>query len=46
MKATWADIHKAKTLIDWRPQVNLEKGIKKTVEWTKYNWSWVKDIKL
>ena len=46
MKATWADIYKAKKLLGWQPRVSLEKGIKETVEWTKDNWSWVKDIKL
>ncbi len=44
MKATWADISKAQRLLDWQPQVGLEEGIKKTVEWTKDNWNWVKDI--
>ena len=27
-------------------QVNLEEGIKRTVEWTKENWNWIKDISL
>ncbi|RLC34498.1 MAG: nucleotide sugar epimerase [Candidatus Nealsonbacteria bacterium] len=45
MKATWADIDKAKKLLDWQPQVSLEEGIKRTVEWTKDNWEWVKMIK-
>ena len=46
MKATWADIDKAKRLLDWQPQVSLEEGIKRTVEWTKDNWEWVKDINI
>jgi len=46
MKATWADIDKAKRLLDWQPRVSLEEGIKRTVQWTKNNWEWVKDIKL
>jgi nucleoside-diphosphate-sugar epimerase len=46
IKATWADISKAKTLIDWQPQVSIEEGIKKTVKWARDNWSWVKDMKL
>ena len=46
MKATWADINKAKRLLDWQPQVNLEEGIKRTVDWTKDNWEWVKKIKI
>lgn len=46
MKATWADIRKAKNILKWQPQVSLEEGIKKTVDWTKDNWGWVKDIKI
>ena len=46
MKATWADIDKAKRLLDWQPQVSLEEGIKRTVQWTKDNWEWVKDINI
>ena len=46
MKATWADIDKAKRLLDWQPQVSLEEGIKRTVQWTKDNWKWVKDINI
>jgi len=46
MKATWADINKAKRLLDWQPQVSLEEGIKRTVEWTRKNWEWIAKIKL
>ena len=46
MKATWADIEKAKKLLDWQPQISLEEGIKRTVDWTKDNWKWVKNIKI
>ena len=46
MKATWADIDKAKKLLDWQSKVSLEKGIKRTVEWTKANWEWVQKIKI
>ena len=46
IKATWADISKAKKLLNWKPEVNLEEGIKKTVKWYMENKGWVKDIKL
>jgi nucleoside-diphosphate-sugar epimerase len=46
MKYTWADIDKAKRLLDWQPHVNLEEGIKRTVEWTRKNWEWIADIEL
>lgn len=46
MKATWADISKARDVLGWQPQVRLEEGIKRTVEWTRDNWDWVKNIKV
>lgn len=46
MQATWADIDKARGLLDWLPQVSLEEGIKRTVEWTKNNWEWIQKIKV
>jgi len=46
MKATWADIEKAKELLDWQPQVGLEEGIKRTVEWTEDNWEWLQKINI
>jgi len=33
MKATWADITKAKKLLDWQPNIYLEQGIEQTVQW-------------
>lgn len=46
MKATWADIQKAKNLLGWQPKVSLEDGIRLTVEWTLENWDWLKDVRL
>jgi len=46
IKATWADINKAEKLLNWQPQINLEEGIKKTIEWTKKNWEWIADVEL
>ena len=33
MKSTWADIGKARTLLGWEPQVSIEEGLRRTVEW-------------
>ncbi|MFQ6050754.1 MAG: UDP-glucuronic acid decarboxylase family protein [Candidatus Hydrothermarchaeota archaeon] len=30
------DISKARRLLDWKPQVSLEEGLKKTIEWFKH----------
>jgi len=46
MKATWADIKKAEKMLNWKPLVKLDEGIKRTVDWTKNNWEWVKNIKI
>ena len=46
MKTTWADIAKAKRLLDWEPQVPLAEGIQKTVEWHQANRAWLDDIRL
>ncbi len=46
MKATWADISKARELLNWEPKVSLEEGIRRTVEWFKENWDWLKEVKL
>jgi nucleoside-diphosphate-sugar epimerase len=46
MKATWADITKAKRLLNWQPEVSPEEGFKRTVEWHIENRNWLKRIKL
>lgn len=46
VKATWADINKAKELLNWQPEVSLGEGIKRTVEWTRDNWEWVQKVKI
>ena len=46
MMITWADISKAKRLLDWEPKISVEEGIQKTVEWHKANRSWLNDIQL
>ena len=33
LKATWANIDKAKNILKWKPSIGLEKGIKNTVKW-------------
>jgi len=46
MKATWANVEKAKELLKWEPRVSLEEGIKRTVEWHVKNRELVKRISL
>ncbi|MCS6999189.1 MAG: GDP-mannose 4,6-dehydratase [Aquificaceae bacterium] len=46
MRATWADISKAESLLGWKPTTSLEEGLRKTVEWTLANWEWVKTVRV
>ena len=46
IKATWADINKAKTILDWEPSTNIEKGINECIDWYLDNRGWAKNIVL
>lgn len=46
LKATRADISKAKRILNWEPEIPLEEGVKSTVEWYLKNKHWLKDIKI
>ncbi len=44
MQTNWADISKAKLLLDWEPTVDLEEGINRTVDWYIKERSWASHI--
>jgi len=44
MQATWADISKAETLLDWRPQTTLQQGVQNLVAWYNQNRTWASTI--
>jgi nucleoside-diphosphate-sugar epimerase len=44
VQATWADIRKAGSLLGWRPEVSLEEGISRTVEWYEAERDWAGKI--
>lgn len=46
LKETWADIDKAHELLDWKPAISLDEGLKRSVNWYLENKSWLKDINL
>ena len=46
IKETWADIEKAKRILDWSPVTSLDDGLKKTVDWYLENKEWLKSIRL
>ena len=43
--STWADITKAKKLLDWEPITTLDQGLEKTIKWYFENRDWLKKIK-
>ncbi len=43
---TWADISKAKELLNWEPVVTFDEGLKRTVDWYLENKSWLNKIPL
>lgn len=46
MMHTWANIDKAKELLDWEPEIGFEDGLESLVAWYRENENWVKDLKL
>jgi UDP-glucuronate 4-epimerase len=42
--ATWADVSRAKSELEWEPRVSLEQGIEKSVGWYKSNREWAHAI--
>lgn len=43
--ATWADIKKARDMLDWSPKTAIEDGIRKTVQWYVQNREFVNSLK-
>lgn len=41
---TYADISKAKKVLDWEPEVHISDGLSKTVEWYLRNEKWLSQI--
>jgi nucleoside-diphosphate-sugar epimerase len=40
VSATWANITKAKELLDWRPEVFFEDGLANSISWFQENEGW------
>ncbi|HEY2881565.1 MAG TPA: NAD-dependent epimerase/dehydratase family protein [Pirellulales bacterium] len=43
---TWASIEKARTLLGWNPQVTIEEGLRRTVEWFQRHRDELRSINL
>jgi UDP-glucuronate 4-epimerase len=46
MKETWADISKARRLLDWQPQITPVQGFQQTVSWQRQNISFVQSLRV
>ena len=46
MKETWADIEKAERLLEWKPEIGFDEGLRRTVDWHVENRGWLRTIKL
>jgi UDP-glucuronate 4-epimerase len=44
IRATWADIAKARTLLGWRPTTSLADGLDAAVRWYEQNRSWARGV--
>ena len=45
VKATWANIDKAKELLNWSPQYSFQDGVVQLITWYQDNREWLKEIK-
>ena len=41
---TMASIERARTLLDWAPEVSLDEGVRRTVAWYEAERAWAKDV--
>lgn len=46
VKSTYADISKAKSLLDWKPTISLDEGLEQCVKWYRDNQPWAGSIEL
>ena len=44
VRATWANISKARSVLGWEPKVSLREGLRRTVEWYLENRSWARQV--
>ena len=45
IKETWADISKAERLLNWKPLIGIDEGLKLSVDWYLANQTWLKHLK-
>lgn len=45
MRATWADITRASSLLGWRPATDFSAGVGRLVDWYNENRAWAREIR-
>jgi UDP-glucuronate 4-epimerase len=43
---SWADVRKAKRLLDWEPKMTLESGLQAAVDWYRQERNWASKVEL
>ncbi len=46
MPSTWADISKAERLLGWKPTVEVNEAMRRTVKWHMDNGDWLRDVRV
>ncbi len=46
VRATWADVGKARAQLGWEPETSLEDGLSRTVDWYLRHQGWVRKVAL
>jgi UDP-glucuronate 4-epimerase len=44
MHSNWADVGKAGRLLDWHPQISLQDGVRRLVDWYNAERSWASEV--
>lgn len=45
VEATWANIDKARSMLDWEPRTTFDKGVERLVDWYNRNRDWAREIR-
>ena len=44
MRSNWADVSKARRMLNWQPQVSLQEGVHNLVDWYNSERAWVSEV--
>jgi UDP-glucuronate 4-epimerase len=44
LATNWADVKKARQILDWKPKIGLDDGLARLVDWYEEEHTWAKDI--